>query len=258
MPDYLQRIYERERIQRELEIARNVQLSFLPKTTPKVEGVDVATFCLPAREVGGDYYDFIEVGPRRLGVVIGDVSGKGISAAFYMTLTKGFLKSQARRVESTREVLINMNELFYENAERGIFISMIYGIFDLNARTLTFARAGHNPMILRRSGKGTAEELCPSGIGLGLEGGEVFARTVEERTIGIEKNDVFLFYTDGLNEAQNPFQEEFGAERLLRLIEENDHLSAEALLQKIQEEIQSFTAGAPQYDDMTAVVVKVL
>jgi len=135
---------------------------------------------------------------------------------------------------------------------------MIYGIFDLDAGSLTFARAGHNPMILHRPGKGEAEELVPPGIALGLERGDVFAKTMEERTIGIGKDDVFLFYTDGLNEAQNRSQEEFGEGRLIRVVDAYNRLSAEGLLGKIQEEIQQFTAEAPQHDDMTAVAVKIL
>jgi sigma-B regulation protein RsbU (phosphoserine phosphatase) len=256
-PDYLQRIYEKERIQRELEIARNIQITFLPRETPVIQGLDIASLCLPALEVGGDYYDFIEITPKKLGIVIGDVSGKGISAAFYMTLTKGFLKSQAREVFSPRQLLINMNELFYENAERGFFISMIYAIVDLEKRTLTFSRAGHNPMILRSSQKGVAEELNLPGIALGLESGDVFAKTIEERTIGIEKDDVFLFYTDGLNEAQNQFHEEFGEERLLSQVEAYTDLPADGILQKIQTDIQQYTVNAAQHDDMTAVVIKV-
>jgi sigma-B regulation protein RsbU (phosphoserine phosphatase) len=241
-----------------LEIARNVQLTFLPRAEPKIEGMDVSSLCVPAREVGGDYYDFIELSPRKLGVVIGDVSGKGISAAFYMTLTKGFLRSQAKGPFSPREILINMNELFYENAERGIFISMIYALFDLEARTLTFARAGHNPMILRRPGKGEAEELDAPGIALGLERGDIFSQTIEERTIGIEKKDVFFFYTDGLNETQNLRQEEFGEDRLLELVEKHSQLPSEELLYRVQEEIMAFAGEASQHDDMTAVVVRII
>jgi sigma-B regulation protein RsbU (phosphoserine phosphatase) len=257
VPDYLQRIYERERIQRELEIARNVQLTFLPRKNPEIKGMDIATLCLPAKEVGGDYYDFVEMGPKKLGVAIGDVSGKGISAAFYMTLTKGFLKSQAQNISSPRQILINMNELFYENSERGFFISMIYGIFDLKARTLTFSRAGHNPMILRRPRKGTTEEINPPGIALGLERGDVFNHTIEERTVGIEKNDVFLFYTDGMNEAQNRLHEEFGEDRLREIVEAYTEAPAAVLLDRTQREIQRFTADAPQHDDMTAVIIKI-
>ncbi|MDZ7317646.1 MAG: SpoIIE family protein phosphatase, partial [candidate division KSB1 bacterium] len=152
VPSYLIRRAERERIQRELEIARRVQLSFLPRTKPRLAGIDVASVCIPAMEVGGDYYDFVELDDHRLGIVIGDVSNKGISAAFHMTLTKGFLKSQAKTGLAPREIMIHLNELFYENVERGTFISMIYGVFDLHRRTFTFARAGHNPIILQKAG----------------------------------------------------------------------------------------------------------
>jgi sigma-B regulation protein RsbU (phosphoserine phosphatase) len=258
VPDYLKRIHKRERIKRELEIARNVQIGFLPSHNPSIEGMDIASICIPAEEVGGDYYDYVELSPKKLGVVIGDVSGKGISAAFYMTLTKGLLKSQARRSYSPQDILMNMNELFYENSNRGVFISMIYGIFDLDAKTLTFARAGHNPMILRRPEKGLVEEICPPGIALGLEKGPIFNRSIEEKTIGLEKEDVFLFYTDGLNEAQNRKQEEFGEDRLMQLIQKQSHLSAAELLQTIQKRMQQFIGKAPQHDDMTIMIVKIM
>jgi len=257
VPPYLKRVYERERIQRELEIARDVQASFLPKEKPKIKGIDVASLCLPAKEVGGDYFDFVEMGKNKLGVAIGDVSGKGTSAAFYMTLTKGFFKSQAKYVDSPMQVLINMNELFYDNVERGVFISMIYSIFDLEKKKMTFSRAGHNPMILRRSGKGMAEEISPPGIALGLEKGEIFSRTIEQKTIPIHSGDVFLFYTDGLNEAINASNEEYGETRLRLAVEKNSHLPIEVLLDNIEEDIYYFTGRAPQYDDMTAVVIKI-
>ncbi|MBN2030658.1 SpoIIE family protein phosphatase [bacterium] len=258
VPDYLQRIYEKERIQRELEIARQVQIGFLPRSKPQIEGLDIAALCLPAKEVGGDYYDFIEMGKRKLGIVIGDVSGKGISASFYMTLVKGFLRSLARSFYSPKDIMIHMNELFYENADRGVFISMIYGVFDLDAKTLTFARAGHNPIIFRRSDKGETEEINPPGIALGLEKGFIFPKSIEEKTIQLKKNDVIFLYTDGLNEAQNPLHEEFREDRLMQIVEANSGLSAEALLHKMQWEIQNFTVDAPQHDDMTALVVKIL
>jgi len=257
VPPYLKRVYERERIKRELEIARDVQASFLPKEKPKIKGIDVASLCLPAKEVGGDYYDFVEIDKNKLGVAIGDVSGKGTSAAFYMTLTKGFFKSQAKYVDSPMQVLINMNELFYDNVERGVFISMIYSIFDLEKKEMTFSRAGHNPMILRRSGKGMAEEISPPGIALGLEKGDIFSRTIEQKTIPIHSGDVFLFYTDGLNEAINASNEEYGETRLRLAVEKNSHLPIEVLLDNVEEDIYYFTGKTPQYDDMTAVVIKI-
>jgi len=258
VPEYVQRIYEKERIQRELEIARNVQLNFLPRIQPQVHGLSVASFCIPAREVGGDYYDFIYLGPRKLGVAIGDVSGKGIPAAFYMTMTKGFLKSQARTLTSPMEVLIHLNELFYENSERGMFISMVYGVFDLDARTLTFARAGHNPMLAKRSGGGAIEEVSSNGIALGLEAGPLFEKNIQEKCIRLKKGDIFFFYTDGLNEAKNRKQEEFGEKRLKDSIRMSEQLSAEDMLKTIRENIHGFTGDTLQHDDMTAVIVKIL
>jgi serine phosphatase RsbU (regulator of sigma subunit) len=258
VPDYMQRVYERERIQRELEIARNIQINLLPRSNPKIEGLDVASLCVPAKEVGGDYFDFITLGPKKLGVVIGDVSGKGIPAAFYMTLTKGLLKSQVQLQQSPRDVLINMNTLFYENAERGIFISMIYAVFDLENGKLITARAGHNPMMLLRSGTPLTEEICPKGIALGFEPGKVFEQTIEEIVLDLEKEDIFLFYTDGLNEAQNQFHREFGEERLKRVVQECGAETSEKIVQCIRNEIAQFTGDAPQHDDMTAVVVRVM
>ena len=125
-------------------------MSFLPKENPILKGIDIASICIPAFEVGGDYYDFIRLGKNKLGIIIGDVSGKGTQAAFYMTLTKGFLKAIAKHTDSPAEVLTKMNELFYENVERGRFISMIYAVVDLENKLIRIARAGHNPVILSR------------------------------------------------------------------------------------------------------------
>jgi len=255
VPDYIKRVSERERIQRELDIARHVQISFLPARTPEIPRLDIASVCLPAKEVGGDYFDFIP-GPDRLGVVIGDVSGKGISAAFYMTLTKGFLKSMTQFHSSPREILIHMNKLFYENAERGMFISMIIGVFDLKASTLTFSRAGHNPMIFYKAETGLAEEIDVPGMALGLDSGRLFNKTIQERTLSFSKDDVFLFYTDGINEAQDTAKNEFGEEKLMHLIETYHDNSSSVILEKIHQNLEIFTAGTEQHDDITAILVK--
>jgi phosphoserine phosphatase RsbU/P len=208
--------------------------------------------------VGGDYYDFIEFGPKKLGVAIGDVSDKGIPAAFYMTLTKGLLKSQARSGMTPENVLIRLNSLFYENAKRNVFLSMIYGVFDMEAKTFDFARAGHNPVILHRSHEHGTEELNPRGIALGLEPGPIFEQTIEHKRISVKSGDTILLYTDGFNEARNRFQEEFGEKRLMSIIETYNAFSAEELLNQIREEILMFTSGAVQHDDMTAVLIKIV
>lgn len=256
-PPYVSQMAERERLRRELEIARHVQLSFLPKENPSTEKLEISTICIPAQEVGGDYYDFVQLSDDRLGVAIGDVSGKGISAAFYMTLTKGFFKSQARDRESPGDVLIKLNELFYENVERGTFVSVIYGIFDLNRRTFTFARAGHNPVIVCSRVKGRTETLCPNGLALGLEKGIIFNKTIEEYQLKLNKDDLLVFYTDGFTEAMNKNSEEFGETRLENIIDKNRNVFAEGLLQIIRQHIESFVGKIPQHDDMTMVIVRI-
>jgi len=256
-PDYLVRLAERERFLRELEIARHIQSQFLPMEKPKIQGISVASMCVPAMEVGGDYYDFINIDEDRMGVIIGDVSGKGVSAAFYMTLTKGIFKTAAKSGLSPREMLINLNAVFYENAPRGVFISVIYGIFDFKRRTLTFARAGHNPLILRKSIEGKIETLNPRGIAIGLEKGELFDSVIEEKTVGITKNDVFVFYTDGITESMNKKHEEFGEDKLMNLVYENSDLNAEEILVLIKNNLEEFTDKTEQFDDQTMVIVKI-
>jgi phosphoserine phosphatase RsbU/P len=257
VPDYVIRSRERERFQRELEIARTVQLRFLPQSIPEMKWLDISSHCLPAYEVGGDYYDFLQLDEHRFGVVVGDVSGKGVSAAFYMTLMKGIIKSQTRHVQSPKEVLIQVNDLFYENAQRGVFISMIYGVFDQQKQTFSFARAGHNPLISMFRQKNEAEEISPKGIAIGLDKGLVFNPSLEESTISINQGDVFVFYTDGYSEAMDKNQNEFGEERLLEIINKNSNLTANKILNKIQEEIKKFTGKTPQHDDMTMVIVRI-
>jgi len=256
-PAYVKRITERERMQKELEAARNIQQSFLPRTTPKFEGLDIAASCIPAYEVGGDYFDFINLGEKKLGILIGDVSGKGITAAFYMTLTKGIMKAQTQQSLSPKEVMTKVNNLLYESMDRGNFISMIYGIFDMEKRCLTFTDAGHNPLIFQNVSHGKLNLLRTDGLALGLEEGKIFAQTIQEQTVPIRSGDVFVFYTDGFVEAMNKAREEFGEEQLTEVINENIGHNANVILHAAVERVKAFMGRAKQHDDMTMVVVKV-
>lgn len=257
-PVFQKYISERERLQRELEIAHDVQMSFLPKEKPVIPKLDAAGKCIPANEVGGDYYDFIRINDHLFGVVIGDVSGKGTKASFYMTLTKGILRSTARNETNPARVLTDVNRTFYEIAERGSFISMVYGIFDLKTNCLTVARAGHNPVILWKSASANGELISPKGIALGLDSGELFSNAIRQITVQYEPGDVFIFYTDGFSEASNRNNEEFGDERLLQTAQKYNALPAEEMLNNIITETYTFTGRTPQRDDMTMVVVKVM
>ncbi|MGB2867935.1 MAG: PP2C family protein-serine/threonine phosphatase [Bacteroidota bacterium] len=257
-PAFARHISERQRLQQELEIARNVQMSFLPKANPSTFKLDIASRCAPALEVGGDYFDFIEIDKGRLGVAVGDVSGKGTQAAFFMTLTKGFLRALAKISNSPSVVLSQVNKLFYENVERGVFISMVYGVFDMRRRSLTLARAGHNPVIMRKSKANHVEVVNPMGLALGLDQGATFSKSIEEVRIAFRPGDLFVFYTDGFPEAMNKTLEEFGEERLCKTVERHAHRSAAEILEGIFAEMKEFVGKARQHDDMTIVVVKVL
>lgn len=256
-PSHIRRITERERMARELEIARTVQMSLLPKKNPLVEGYDIAGVCIPALEVGGDYYDFFHLGDGQIGIAIGDVSGKGMPAAIYMTLTKGILQSYASENSSPREVLTKLNRQMYSNIERNNFVSMFYAILDMKGRRLRFARAGHNPAILAHRGRDSNTLLQPKGLALGLESGSKFYEFLEEHEVHLQSGDVLTFYTDGFTEAAAKSGEEYGEQRLENIITENKDASASVIIQNVVRSVKRFVGNHPQHDDMTMVVVKV-
>jgi sigma-B regulation protein RsbU (phosphoserine phosphatase) len=257
-PSYVKLITARERMAHELEIARNVQMSLLPKRNPLAKGYDIAGICLPAFEVGGDYYDFFQLGEGKIGIAIGDVSGKGVPAAIYMTLTKGILQSCATGNSSPREVLNNLNKQMYLNIERNTFVSVFYGVLDMEGHLIRFARAGHNPAVLAQRDSDKNLLLVPKGIAVGLEPGEKFYEVLQEEEVRLRSGDVLTFYTDGFTEAMTKDGDEFGEERLLRLLAANKRRSANAIIQEIVRSVRDFVGIHPQIDDMTMVVVKVL
>lgn len=256
-PAFEKNISERQRLQRELEIARDVQMSFLPTKSPQFKNLQISSRCLPALEVGGDYYDFIKFDENKIGIIIGDVSGKGTQAAFYMTLAKGFLKAVAKLSDSPAEVLKKMNALFYDNVEQGTFYSMIYAIFDMDKMVLRLARAGHNPVIVKNSLNNKIEILNPMGIALGLEKGIIFNKTINEIEINLNPDDIFVFYTDGFPEAMNKSRDEFGEEKLAEIVTQSVTMNTEDLLEILFAETKKFIGKAKQHDDMTMVVVRV-
>lgn len=256
IPRYVEEITQKQRMERELEIARTVQSTFLPKKFPKTEGVEIAADCHSALEVGGDYYDIIDLGNGRLGIAIADVSGKGIQAAFYMTLLKGFLQSLCHQIESPDKLLSQINRLLYQNAERGTFISMIYGILDTHDRTFTFARAGHNPLFLKTSRNNKAESLKPDGLALGMTSDGLFDEYIKNVTLNLRSGNLITLYTDGYTEAMNNKKELYGEEKLIESLERWSDQHPQSILDKTTKEVNSFVNGARQHDDMTMIVIK--
>ncbi|MBN2012822.1 PP2C family protein-serine/threonine phosphatase [candidate division KSB1 bacterium] len=256
LPPHIQRISERERMAKELEIAKKVQMSLLPKDSPHFPGLDCSAICIPAREVGGDYYDFVRLSNNKLGVAIGDVSGKGVPSAIYMTLSKGILQSYAEDNSSPKQVLCKVNKLIYQMLEKNSFVSMIYAIINMTNFEVTFARAGHNPAILYMSENNATQQIEPGGIGIGLEQGLVFEKTLAEENMTLNKGDLLVFFTDGFTEAMNGKLDEYGEDRLTRVIEQNNEASAQAIVEAILKDVHRFIKGYPQHDDMTIIVIK--
>ena len=256
VPEYIKELAQQERLKRELELAREVQLSFLPAQTPDVPGLDLASICLPATEVGGDYYDFFRMSGNRIGVVVGDVSGKGMQAAFYMTLMKGILQSLNTSLTRPVDILAAANALFRLNAPRGIFMSIVLGVIDLNDRTWTCARAGHNPMLIHRAGAEGPEEVKPRGAAIGLASDPTFSDNIEEVTVPLHPGDLLLIYTDGITEAMNRRHELFTEERLDVSVAKTSGRRAAEVLASIIEDVETFTGDAPRHDDMTMVAIR--
>lgn len=248
---------EGERMSKELEIAHQVQMRLLPKESPKFPGFDIAGICIPAKEVGGDYYDYINFGDKKLGIAIGDVSGKGVPAAIYMTLTKGVLQSQAEGDMAPKDVLTKVNQLMYQSIERGSFVSMFYAVLDTVESKFVCSRAGHNPAIHFRSSNGDYTFVQPAGIALGLEKGKIFGDVIQDEEIKLVKGDLIVFYTDGFTEAMNTQRYDYGEKRLLNIVRENRNQNVRELIEAVCQDIKEFAQGHPQHDDMTMVAVKV-
>lgn len=255
IPAYIEDQAKEQRVRQELAIARVVQETFLPSKVERLKGLDIAGVCIPAQDTGGDYYDMISLGSNRTALAIGDVSGKGIKAAFYMTFTKGVLHSLSAIILSPLELLNQLNRLFNENATRGTFISMIYGILEADRRMLTFARAGHNPILVVHE-DGSSEWLNSKGVGIGVSKGEQFIRLTEEVEYKIREGDVIVLYTDGITEMMDSGGRFYGEDRFKQLVNAIKKDDAQTILKKITGDVREFKGAAKQHDDMTLLVIK--
>ena len=242
-----------EREKAELRIASHIQLSFLPRAVPRIEGFDIAAVSTPAREVGGDFYDIIDMGNSRTGLVIADVAGKGVPAALFMVLSRTTIRTSARMKEPVAAAVTDANRMISADAEdQGMFVTLVLGILDHRARQFTYGNAGHNPPLLYRDATGEILPLRPTGMALGVDADEVYSQA----TVALGPGDVLVFYTDGVVEAENADHGQFGEERLTAVIRDHHDLSAKGLLAKIQEAVEEFIAGAPQFDDLTILVLR--
>ncbi len=244
---------ELEREKAELQIASQIQLSFLPRSIPRVPGFDIAAVSIPAREVGGDFYDFIGLSPGKTGVVIADVAGKGVPAALFMVLSRTTVRASTRMTGVVARAMEDANRMIAADADRGMFVTLFFGILDQETRIFSYANAGHNPPLHYQAVTGSIQPLQITGIALGVVEDELYG----QEELALHPGDVLVFYTDGVIEAHNKAWEQFGEGRLEALIREHNRLPAMGLLERIQEEVAAFAAGEQQFDDITLVVIRV-
>lgn len=251
-------VAEQERLKKEMQVAQEIQHTLLPSRFPKIEGYEIASHYEAAREVGGDYFDFVEVDKDSMGIVVADVSGKGVPGSLIMTMIRTALRTEARGNKNAADVLARVNDFVINDMKRGMFVTVFYMILDSYNRTINYASAGHNPMILYRSQTRKSYYLNPRGfpIGLNIPDRTLFRKTIESDTIHLREGDVLIVYTDGITEAMNAQREKFGEERFLAVIRKYGHLAVEPLVEHIKDEIKAFTGGEPQSDDITLVAIK--
>jgi serine phosphatase RsbU (regulator of sigma subunit) len=251
--DWLQQeMAERERLEQELQLAREIQQTFMPNRVPHLPGWEIAFLWRSARQVAGDFYDFFELPDRRLGLVIADVADKGMPAALLMTLTRTLVRAAALEDESPAAALARVNDLLVADVEHGMFVTAVYAVLGLDTGQLIYANAGHLAPLIWRTSACRLERLGKGGIALGvLEGVHV-----EEQRVSLEPGDHLIFYTDGISEAFSPQLEIFGPERLEAAIQVADSRSAQAMLEAIDGPVSAFVGDYPPSDDITLMVLR--
>ena len=252
---YLEAVGARDQlasIQKELEVARRIQEAALPRSFPDDSHIDLYAFMIPAREVGGDFYDFFDLDDRHLGFVVGDVSGKGVSAAMFMTVSRTLLRSIAQHESDPAACVTHMNSMLFPETVAEMFITVFYGVLDRESGVVTYCNAGHNTPYLVRSG-GTVEQVQRTG-GIGVCLMKQFE--YQSGTLTLHDGDSLIAYTDGVTEAMDASNHQFGDERLISLLSECGDLNANKIIRRIVRDVSDFSNDAPQSDDMTALAFR--
>ncbi len=242
---------EKGRMERELQVAREVQTSLLPRETPQVPGWEFAARWHPARQVAGDYYDFIPLDGGKLGMVIADVTDKGMPAALFMALTRSIIRASMSRASSPADGIAHANRLICADASGGMFVTLFYATLDPATGEFTYVNAGHNPPLLCRP-DGQMTELTRTGMALGVFEDAPF----EQRMVRLDPGDFILLYTDGVTEPVDADDVEFGVERLQRIVLDNCRAPAGDVLAAVEQAVGDFTAAAPRFDDTTMMIAK--
>lgn len=245
---------ERQRMEQELAVGRKIQESLLPLSPPEVSKMDFASAYLPARQVSGDFYEFIDLPgePERIGVVIADVVDKGVPAALFMVLSRTVIRTLSLSGRGPAAVLNKANEFILKDSRASLFLSAIYTELDTQSGRVCYANAGHNRPLWLRKSTGQCQELSEAGSLLAFMKNQAF----KEQVIWMEPGDILVMYTDGVTEAMNPHGELFGEDRLRQVIEQIGNVSAQAMLDEIMLVVEDFLGEAPRADDLTLIVVR--
>ncbi len=245
---------EKGRLERELQMAREVQASLLRHETPQITGWEFVARWRPAREVAGDYYDFIAGDKGQIGLVIADVTDKGMPAALFMALTRSIVRASVASASSPAEGIARANPLICADSTRGMFVTLFYASLNPTARELTYVNAGHNPPLLCRAGQDQPTGLALTGLPLGIKADAPY----EQRTLYLIPGDFIILYTDGVTDAMNPAGQDFGMQRLQRVLRDHCRSSAADILAALEAAIDGFTGPTPPFDDMAIVVIRCL
>jgi len=250
-------LVEQEKAEYELSIAREVQRQLLPAEAPTVMGFDCAAFYQGAKAVSGDYFDFIPLGNGLWGFIIADVSGKGIPGSMVMAVTRTIVRLVANKYQHrAADTLKETNRLIAKQIKRGMFVTAFYAILDERTGNLTYASAGHNPMVIYRASTKAYELGTGKGIALGFNEGPVFDKTIQETKTVLNPGDMMVIFTDGFPEAMNAENEEFGEERFYQSIARFGQFDARTCIAKLVEEIGAHRGEAEQSDDLTIIAVR--
>ena len=255
------RLYDTEaqklKIERDLDLARNIQNGLLPSCIPEIGNLDICGEMIPALQVGGDYYDLLPVNGSnsKLYVIIGDVSGKGLSASLYMTKLQTMIQFACTSDKSPKEILVEVNRRIYGEMEKNWFATMSVAFFDLERNIVKFCRAGHMPLLTATNG--TVDSYRTQGIGVGLERGDIFEKSLIEKEIKLKSGQIYAFFTDGVTEAMNETQDLFGEEKLSSILKDKASHRSTEIMDEIWSSVNTFRGKAEPNDDMTMVIVKV-
>jgi len=248
---------EAARLENELEVACEIQMKLLPPRIPKIKGFDLHAVYHPAKEVGGDYYDFFPIDARHVGIIVADVSGKGIPGSMVMATTRTILRFVAGGNLSSADTLAKTNTMVAADIKRGMFVTAFYLVLDVLDKKLLCSSAGHNPMVIHHA-SGEVELINPNGIALGFDKGRIFSRTIKEQEIQLESGDRVILYTDGVVEAMNIKSEEYTDDRFYEFVKDNKDLNCEDFIEALLRDLDKHKGKAEQHDDITAVALRVL